>query len=41
MLEMANQLKLPEQFAKLGLSKTKKAIALGSIIARAVNPGSE
>lgn len=41
MLEMARQLKLPEQLAKLGLSKTESATALGSIIARAVNPDSE
>lgn len=41
MLEMAHQLKLPEQLAKLGLSKTERAIALGSIIARAANPDSE
>ena len=41
MLEMAHQLKLPEQLAKLGLSETERAIALGSIIARAVNPDSE
>ena len=41
MLEMAYQLQLPEQLVKLGLSETEKAIALGSIIARAVNPESE
>lgn len=41
MLEMAYQLKLPEQLAKLGLSKREQATALGSIIARAVNPDSE
>ncbi len=41
MLEMARQLKLPEQLAKLGLSETERATALGSIIARAVNPDSE
>lgn len=41
MLEMAHQLKLPEQLAKLGLSKKERALALGSIIARAVNPDSE
>lgn len=41
MLEMAHQLKLSEQLAKLGLSKTERALALGSIIARAVNPDSE
>lgn len=41
MLKMAQQLKLPEQLTKLGLSKTERAIALGTIIARAVNPDSE
>jgi transposase len=41
MLEMAYQLRLPEQLAKLGLSKAERAIALGSIIARAANPDSE
>lgn len=40
-MQMAYQLKLPEQFAKLGLSKKEQAIALGSIVARAVNPDSE
>lgn len=41
MLEMAHQLKLPEQLAKLGLSTTERALALSSIIARAANPDSE
>jgi transposase len=41
MLEMVHQLKLSEQLAKLGFSKTERATALGSIIARAVNPDSE
>jgi transposase len=41
MLEMAHQLELPEQLAQLGLSKAERNLALGSIIARAVNPDSE
>lgn len=41
MLQMANQLELPNQLQKLGLSKTDVSIALGSIIARAVSPDSE
>lgn len=41
MLEMAHQIKLPEQLAKLGLSRKEQVVALGSIIARAVNPESE
>lgn len=41
MLQMANQLELPNQLEKLGLSKTDASIALGSIIARAVHPDSE
>lgn len=41
MLQMARQLKLPEQLGALGLSKTEIALALGSIIGRAVNPDSE
>lgn len=41
MLQMARQLKLPEQLKKLGLSETETAEALGSIIGRAVNPDSE
>ncbi len=41
MLQMANQLELPQQLNKLGLSQTDTSIALGSIIARAVYPDSE
>jgi transposase len=41
MLQMANQLELPKQLQKLGLSKTDASVALGSIIARAVYPDSE
>lgn len=41
MLQMAHQLKLPQQMQNLGLSKTDVSIALGSIIARAVFPDSE
>ena len=41
MLQMANQLELPQQLQELGLSKTDISIALGSIIARAVFPESE
>lgn len=41
MLQMAEQLALPEQLMKLGLSVSETAMALGSVIARAVNPGSE
>ncbi len=41
MLQMARQLKLPEQLKKLGLSKTETVEALGSIIGRAVNPDNE
>jgi transposase len=41
MLQMANQLELPQQLQKVGLSKTDISIALGSIIARAVCPDSE
>jgi transposase len=41
MLKMADQLQLPQQLEKLGFSKTEVAIALGSIIARAVFPKSE
>jgi transposase len=40
-LQMALQLKLPEQLEKLGLSKTETTEALGSIIGRAINPDSE
>jgi transposase len=41
MLNMANQLELPKQLKKLGLSTTDASTALGSIIARAVYPDSE
>jgi transposase len=41
MLQMAKQLRLPEQLEKLGFSTTDAAIAIGSIIARAVHPKSE
>lgn len=41
MLEMARQLKLPNKLKDLGLSATDVAVALGSIIARAVSPDSE
>lgn len=41
MLQMAHQLKLPEQLKTLGFSKKEIALALGSIIGRAVNPDSE
>lgn len=41
MLKMADQLQLPQQLQKLGCSKTDVAMALGSIIARAVFPKSE
>lgn len=41
LLQMANQLKLPEKLQQLGLSKTELALALGSIIARATKPNSE
>lgn len=41
MLEMARQLKLPNKLKELGLSATDIAVALGSIIARAVSPDSE
>lgn len=41
MLEMAYQLELPKQLVQLGLSKIERDLALGSIIARAVNPDSE
>lgn len=41
MLEMARQLKLPNKLKELGLSTTDVAVALGSIIARAVSPDSE
>ncbi len=41
MLQMANQLQLPQKLQKIGLSKTDASIALASIIARAVMPNSE
>ncbi len=41
LLQMANQLKLPEKFLQLGLSEAETSIALGSIIARATVPDSE
>ena len=41
MLQMAHQLQLPEQLQELGLSKKDTAVALGTIIARAVSPNSE
>jgi len=41
MLQMANQLKLPNKLQELGFSKTDLSVALGSIIARAVFPDSE
>ena len=41
MLQMAHQLQLQEQLQELGLSKTDSAVALGTIIARAVSPDSE
>lgn len=41
MLQMANQLELPEKLQAIGLSNTDASIALGSIIARAVFPDSE
>lgn len=41
MLEMARQLQLPNKLKELGLSATDVAVALGTIIARAVSPDSE
>jgi transposase len=41
LLQMANQLEIPKQLQKLGLSQTDTSIALSSIIARAVCPDSE
>jgi transposase len=41
MIQMANQLEIPDKLHELGLSKTDVSIALGSIIARAVFPDSE
>lgn len=40
-LKMADQLQLPKKLKELGLSKTDVAIALGSIVGRAVHPDSE
>jgi len=41
LLQMAEQLQLTEKLKELGLSPTEVAIALGSIIGRAVRPDSE
>ncbi len=41
MLEMANQLKLPDKLRELGLSNSDVSIALSSVVARAVSPDSE
>jgi len=41
LLKMAHQLQLPKKLKELGLSATEVSLALGSIIARAVNPESE
>jgi len=41
LLQMAKQLELSAKLSQLGLSKTDVSVALGSIIARAVKPGSE
>jgi transposase len=41
LLQMANQLELPKELKKIGLSVTEVSTALGSIIARAANPKSE
>ena len=41
MLQMADQLDLRKQLKKLGLSESETALALASVIARAVNPASE
>ena len=38
---MADQLELPQQLEKLGLSEPEISMAMGSVIARAVNPSSE
>lgn len=40
-LKMADQLQLPKKLKELGLSETDVAIALGSIVGRAVHPDSE
>jgi len=41
MLEMANQLNIPKLLEKLGFSTKDAAVAIGSIIARALHPSSE
>jgi transposase len=41
LLQMANQLQLPKELKKLGLSAIEVSVALGSIIARATHPKSE
>ena len=41
LLQMAEQLQLPEKLKELGLSSNETATALGSIIARAAHPESE
>lgn len=41
LLKMAEQLKMSDKLKELGLSKTEIALALGSIVARAVSPDSE
>jgi transposase len=41
LLQMAQQLQLPEKLKEEGLSATESALALGSIIARAAHPESE
>ena len=41
LLEMANQLGLPDKLKELGLSKKEIALSLGTIIARAAAPASE
>ncbi len=41
LLQMAHQLELTKELKKIGLSPTEVSTALGSIIARAVNPKSE
>ena len=41
LLQMANQLELPEKFKELGFSKKEIALSLGTIIARAIAPASE
>ncbi|HEY6435890.1 MAG TPA: hypothetical protein VIY47_04820 [Ignavibacteriaceae bacterium] len=40
-LQMAQQLKFPEQLEELGFSEAEIALVLGTVIARAVNPSSE